>query len=211
MLFDVKNDVIVVFANKMIDIRKFPHQSWKNLNVIVYAIDNEGNPWRVTYNDLKENNISEQTLFLYAKQNTRKRFEFVMANLSDMALSIITGVGIDFVKKYPINNLNEVDLKDDFMYTLSNKEFDLGAVAILFEDVLEKIAEKFNSDLYILPSSIHETMIVPKYKFSEENKPEELSKMVKEINADAVKPYEQLSDSCYLYDKDTKEIITITD
>lgn len=206
MLFDVKNDVIVAFANKKIDIKKFPHQSWKNLNIIIYAIDNDGNSWRVTYDDLKENNISEQMLFSYAKQNTRKRFNFVMANLSDVTLSIMTGIGIDFAKKYSVNELDEVNFKDEFMYTLSNEKFKLGAIAIFFEDVLEKIAEKFNSDLYILPSSIHETMIVPKNKFSEEDKSEELAKMVKEINADAIKPYEQLSDSCYLYNKDTKEI-----
>lgn len=47
------------------------------------------------------------------------------------------------------------------MYIVTNKHNLYGAACILYPDVLNKIAQKLDSDFYILPSSLHETIAIP--------------------------------------------------
>ena len=47
------------------------------------------------------------------------------------------------------------------MYVLSNVQKVNGACAILYENVLKNIAKRVGSDLWIVPSSIHETLLIP--------------------------------------------------
>lgn len=46
------------------------------------------------------------------------------------------------------------------MYVISNNKGINGAVSMLYEDGLHELAEKLGSDLYIMPSSIHEVIAV---------------------------------------------------
>lgn len=50
--------------------------------------------------------------------------------------------------------------QDDLMFVLSNKQKVNGAAALLDKDIMQKIVEKFGEDFYILPSSVHECIIV---------------------------------------------------
>lgn len=65
------------------------------------------------------------------------------------------------------------------MYILGNPELCHGAAGILREDLMKEFAEKIKRNFYILPSSIHELILVPDNK---EICAEELRKMVTEIN-----------------------------
>lgn len=82
------------------------------------------------------------------------------------------------------------------MYVLTNREKYFGAAEILLPSVCRRIGEKLESDYYILPSSIHECMIVP---VLDGLTPEGLHEMVKEINEEHVAQEEILGDSVYLY------------
>ena len=67
---------------------------------------------------------------------------------------------------------------------------------MLYESVLERFAMEFNSDLYILPSSVHEVILIP---CSLSPTIEELTCMVREINRTEVSETERLSDQVYHY------------
>lgn len=82
------------------------------------------------------------------------------------------------------------------MYVLTNEGKFMGAAAIIYPEVLKEFADKIKSDLYILPSSIHETILLPADTVLH---PEELAPMVKEINSRVVDITEQLSDNVYIY------------
>lgn len=72
-----------------------------------------------------------------------------------------------------------------------------GASAILCRDKLIDFMEKHESEkLIILPSSIHEILIIPYHNWMDMDY---FSNMVKEINASQVAPEEQLADRAYLY------------
>lgn len=86
------------------------------------------------------------------------------------------------------------DGKSAAMYVLGNRRKLFGAAAFLYDGVLQGIAERLGCDFYLLPSSIHEMILVPDDGGQD---PEELWKMVCEINATQVEPEEVLTDSIY--------------
>lgn len=92
------------------------------------------------------------------------------------------------------------------MYILSNRCNLNGASSILYNDVLKAFAERMDTDFYILPSSIHEVILVP---LNTGGDVEMYNMMVKSVNAEQVEPEEILSDHVYLYTRKTGKIIAM--
>lgn len=90
----------------------------------------------------------------------------------------------------------------EIMFVLTNDAGMYGAAAILNDSIRQEIAEKVG-DFYVLPSSIHETLIVPKDAGMELK---ELEQMVQEANQTQVPPEERLSDHIYEYDAGEYEL-----
>lgn len=82
------------------------------------------------------------------------------------------------------------------IYVLTNAARIQGASVILYLETLKKCAEAFQKDMVILPSSIHEVILVP---YEEEMDAEELAFMIQSINTTEVPREEWLSDHAYLY------------
>ena len=74
---------------------------------------------------------------------------------------------------------------------------------MMHEELLAKIAEKAESDLYILPSSVHEVLVL---KADDEIGPKELKMMVTEINGTEVAQDEVLTDNVYRYVRESGEL-----
>ena len=90
------------------------------------------------------------------------------------------------------------------MYILTNTERLNGAASLLYKGKMEEIAKLLGGDYYVLPSSIHEVIIIPKKeKGTDENY---LSQMVDEINHEQLAREEILSNHAYLYHADSKEL-----
>ena len=93
----------------------------------------------------------------------------------------------------------------DILHVLTNKVRSFGAAAILYEDCLEMIADFLGDNYYVLPSSVHEVIIV-----AEKDAPGGgawLSEMVQEINRTQVEAEDVLSDIAYYYDREKKKLI----
>lgn len=93
----------------------------------------------------------------------------------------------------------------DILYVLTNQIRSFGAAVILYEGCLEMIAEFLDDNYYVLPSSVHEVIIVP-----EKDAPQGrggLSEMVDEINRTQVEAEEILSDVAYYYDREKKKLV----
>lgn len=89
----------------------------------------------------------------------------------------------------------------DTMYVLTNDTKVNGATAILNDDIRQEIAEKVGWDM--LPSSIHETLIILKDSGMEFK---ELEQMVQEVNQTQVALGERLSDHVYEYNAKEHEL-----
>jgi hypothetical protein len=100
----------------------------------------------------------------------------------------------------------EVDIADELenfleemkMQVLSNVKRTLGAACILYPNVLKTLADKCECSFYIMPSSIHEVILMAATGGEDED---ELKAMIHDINVTQVEPEEVLSDSLYYYDR----------
>lgn len=100
---------------------------------------------------------------------------------------------------------NEIEVGDeDGMFVLSNANKIYGARGILREDVLEAFADKYKRSFYILPSSVHEVLIVLE---KEGVTKEYLNEMVRTINHAEVSRNEQLADEVLYYNYETRELV----
>lgn len=91
------------------------------------------------------------------------------------------------------------------MYVLSNEKNFYGAAAIYYPGVLKEAAERFDADLYILPSSVHEVILLPINK-EDESDVSYFNEMIKDINLAHVAAEEVLSDHLYYYDRERDEL-----
>lgn len=90
--------------------------------------------------------------------------------------------------------------ENNFMWVVSNKDSMYGAGAMFVDDVLDKIATKTKkNEFYILPSSIHEFIVVTDMSASSN----ELKEMVMAINGSEVSIDDKLSDGVYKFDGET--------
>ena len=182
-------------------LEQVPHKRILDLAVVFYCmLDNEygRSATSLIYNNnLKNWNVTIDDVYKAALKNTP---DLLHSKISSMAaLFEKCGVNVDG---------EEVDLKDyvpSDMYVLTNESKLNGAACILYENVLYDFAQKLGADLYILPSSVHEVILLPKLSMFEKD---ELVNMVKEVNTEGVAADEVLSDHVYEYNR-TERLITM--
>lgn len=94
--------------------------------------------------------------------------------------------------------------KEELMYVLTNEEKLFGAAVILYPHVLSHIGKILKKNFYILPSSVHECILVPDQgQYSRL----ELMKMVREVNQSQVEEEEVLSNEVYYYDRKKEALL----
>ena len=86
---------------------------------------------------------------------------------------------------------------DPRMYYLSNRTRVYGASAMFYPDIMEVISGQLDADLFILPSSLHEIIILPDHG----EDPSELLSVVREINEEYIEEQDVLSTSIFYYDR----------
>ncbi len=99
--------------------------------------------------------------------------------------------------------LKQVPLK-----ILSNSRKTNGATCLLYKNVLKKAAESCGGSFYVIPSSVHEVLLLPD---SGQESAAELKRMIYEVNRTQVSPEEVLSDSLYYYDSKEEKLKVVCD
>ena len=89
------------------------------------------------------------------------------------------------------------------LHILTNVKRTYGASCILYPDMLKKIGERKEKGFYMIPSSVHEVLILEETGIEA---PEDMKKMIHEVNRLHVAAEEVLSDSLYYYDFKTKAV-----
>ena len=133
-------------------------------------------------------NLSSDEAWQYAEKNTFAVGETQIQNVASM----LSGMG------YITDEAAEAELESDFprLYVVTNRAKYRGASAILDKAVLKEFGKKHKiKKLAVLPSSIHEMLIMP---YNDSINMDDLSFMVADINANQVEPEERLTDRAYL-------------
>lgn len=134
--------------------------------------------------------VSTEELDEIASQNTPKLFQAEVIDLEDVVKEIMQSESTEF----------EIS-EEDRMYVVTNRARHYGAAVMCYPSIIKEFAEQKECDLLIIPSSIHEVIILP-YKKNQVY----IKNMVKEVNATQVAPEEVLSDSVYVYQRETDSI-----
>lgn len=102
-------------------------------------------------------------------------------------------------KGFVLENVAELlDFPDHIpMYTLTNKSYMFGAVALLYTDQYKALANLFDADLYVIPSSVHEVLILPAIE-----NPASIKQLIRNVNGSKVSEEDFLSNELYVYRKE---------
>ncbi len=90
------------------------------------------------------------------------------------------------------------------LYVLTNETQFCGASCILYPSVLSEFSESLGTDLYVLPSSIHEVLLLPAKARTED---EPLNELVRTVNSEQLTPSQQLSDKVYYYSRARRALL----
>ena len=189
-------------------LRDMPHREFQDLSIIyrwVVKVDENGIQSSAIRNNLAEQlGMNEEQLFKCAVENTRRIFPPTVKSMNDVIREMFISDGMPAeVADMMIGEMPE----DKMMWVISNDRGINGAGSMLYEDNLHKLAMKLETDLYILPSSVHECIAVS----ANMGDPYELAEMVNEINMGQVALEDRLSNQVYHYDKDARRLTLATD
>lgn len=181
-----------------------PHLPFLNMAVVFYIIHHvskEGMESICVTNELAGKwGLSAKSLYIIAEKNTPILLPPVIDTM-EHTLELLMGEINCAIE--PAGDSN----KPIPMHIMTNKYQINGASVLLYNGLLDGLAEKLGTDLYVIPSSIHELIIMPAEDGSLSLS--KLSDMVKEINENHVKEEEILSDCAYYYDHKEKSFYMI--
>ncbi len=149
----------------------------------------------VTVNLMNEWGVTAEQIQADAVAADRNR-GVVLMDMNEMIKSMIFG-------EEPENLLNEkldIEAMENPMFCLTNAKKMNGASLLLQEDIRKQIGECLGSDYFVIPSSVHEVLILPDNGIFQVL---ELNAMVQEVNETQVERQEQLSDKVQFCDKKT--------
>lgn len=185
-------------------LKDVPHRKYLDL-AITYRItvtlsDCTEGSILVTNALLKNWGITESELLDVAYHNTFSQTGVRVRGMSEVLL------GIAERDPFMMDLLPEIPEANELMYIADNGTFWGGSVSILMKEAFQQFAEKEGHDIYIIPSSTHELILVLK---KEDIRWECLRDMLQEVNQCVVAEEEVLSDHLYLYERETDEIIDL--
>ena len=146
-------------------------------------------------NELQEEwGLTTQALFQLASENTPHLMPPKIVNIQDMLMQNLPLKGPEF----DLTNTEKTD-----MIVITNTLGVNGAAVILYPDMLASLANEYDTDFYVIPSSIHEVILV---SAEDDSKLEEYRFLVRDVNEQFVDPEEILSDQVYYYQHDLKKM-----
>ena len=181
-----------------------PHIELLDLSIVFYVlldVNSQGTATMTVNNEhLQYWDVTADELLALARKNVTRLLPaelFTMQQTVDEILRAVPGKR----KNLLIESVTEAD---DFMYVLSNPIRSFGAACIVYPEVLDMAGQVLGEDYYVLPSSVHEVVLVPASKGL---KPEDMNAMVTEINQTQVAEEEILSNHAYLYQREARRLV----
>ena len=175
-----------------------PSRPWMDLRLCCYCdLTEEGMPdASLTVRDymLPIWHVDAETVLADAWENTESKKEVLFCRLDRYLRRLCKEAGMTGPAPFP---------DGPPLYILSNTERIYGAVHMAFPDVLRRIGEQLERDFYILPSSIHECLILP---YSDMICEDELNDMVSVINFEQVAGQDILADHVYFYERSKERV-----
>lgn len=180
---------------------KIPHVEYLDMAIcFYYAYRGEamGNGSILIYNshvDMWHTNTEE--LLELAKNNTPILFPKESISMEETVKEILTKQE-NLECEGCLDERYQEDLKEMSMQVVSNSEGVYGAACILYPNLLQQLADEKQKNLYVIPSSIHEIIVLPDSGHEDANR---LREIISEVNGTQLEPEEILSDNLYYFNR----------
>ncbi|MEZ3469948.1 MAG: hypothetical protein K1W40_16580 [Schaedlerella sp.] len=180
-------------------LEKIPHRIFMDLAVVYYVVARDHAQEDIGTILIHNGHMEmwgqeEENLYREAMINMRTDGE---ADLTDIRTIVERITGISFTKE------GDGASRDTGMYILTNRRNRFGAAQILDTKTLRMIADKVGDGFIVLPSSVHETIVLTP---NDEEEYRRLADMVREVNDTQVDIEERLSYHVYAYSKDEEAL-----
>ena len=219
----IKNRIVyklINTANNKKLLKDIPNIPFLDLSIVFYCmLDSQylGSATALIHNvHMNMWGVKKEELYEIAKENTPQILKYELKDMNDLIeeilLSDIKNVVCENDGEYASKEQEDKanNLKDNLMkniraqkdkismYVLTNIQRINGAASILYEGVIKKFADMVDKDIYILPSSVHEVILVPALEGMSEKY---FTEMVKEVNVEELDQVDILSDHSYFYNR----------
>ena len=186
-------EVIGIAGNESI-LDRVPHHNMEDMAVVYrYVVDDSpdrGATVLITNDMVERFGITPEQLHEDALNNAPDFRPAVVKGMTEVMFDMMgpeaAAMGIPMVEP-----------EDELMFVATTPDKNHGAGVIAYQDFMDQAAEKLGGDFFILPSSIHEVLLV---KDDGSKTYQDLEAMVKEVNETQLSPEEKLTDNVYHYD-----------
>lgn len=184
-----------------------PHIEFLDLSIVfqcMVAQEEIGTASILIHNvHLKLWDVTAEVLYQAAKENTQKLLQYEIKSMTEVLCEIL--------EEEDPEGFNYDECAKEFsdsvpMYVLSNKSRVEGAACMLYPNLIRDFAQAIGSSFYIIPSSVHELLLLPA---GQDDESAEIKDMIKDINDTQVSTEEILSYSLYFYDREKGKIIRL--
>ena len=151
----------------------------------IQIYNNHTNMWNVTARELYEAALTNMPVICPAE----------FSPLAD----VVCGMAGDMEEEL----VEELRMAQPRLYMLSNEKRTNGAATMLYPEIMERIYEEIGGNFYIIPSSIHEVILLPCYTSVN---PGELKQLIMEVNRFQLEPEDILSDNLYYYNRREEKV-----
>ena len=202
-------------------LKEIPHLPFLDMAIVFYYLLGEeemGNATILICNShIRQWNVTAEELYACAHSNTRRLLPVTIQNMEELmrevfledlgkkireekAEDIPFGIGdsVDEMLKSAMDGREGIP-----MYVMTNKKRYFGAACLLYPGVLRVFAERLDSNLFVLPSSIHEVILLEDDGCTHVD---QLREMVRQVNETQVAAEEVLSDTVYYYERHRDEL-----
>jgi len=173
---------------------------------------------QITNQMMERLGVDESKLYEAALENTQREFPATFRPMNEVMKEIMQRDFMDmgfntlsdnddmelFLEALFQESMEEMQEERLPLFVLSNDRGINGAAALFYPDMKEQIADQMNGDYFVLPSSVHEVLIVPNNGVTDY---QELKDMVNEVNQTQVAPDEVLTGEVYSYDRESKQLM----
>ena len=162
-------------------LEKVPYVEWQDLALIFYL-------------KIPEEIVKHATAVIHTNHMERwgvgveELYHTAKINMEEMPLFLHPIE--DFLKDYGLEDFGSG------MHVLSNQQKEFGAAVIVDPKVQKMCADRMKGDYYVLPSSIHEVILLPA---RQEYERKELDEMIRDVNGQCVSREEYLGNHAYYY------------
>lgn len=183
-------------------LKDVPYTSYLDMVVVYYLLldsNENGQMTALIHNEhLKLWDVKQEEIHKLATENTKRLLPVCIRPIMDIMLDMMVKDMGDFEDAEKVSEYLDADEKEKGhpLFVLSNTSGMNGAACILYDGIIEKFARECQQDVVILPSSIHELLLL---SWTEEMDYEDLQQMVQSVNGTMLSEEDILSEHVYIY------------